>query len=82
MLRGTLAQELAYRPGGLLAAKIDLKHVSAATTEGYAKPAGGAQAKRLAEIGEHEAERTCSSCSPSSATTRMASCPPGPGRAS
>jgi len=28
MLRRTLARELAYRPGGLLAAKIALKHVS------------------------------------------------------
>jgi hypothetical protein len=36
MLRRTLAVELAYRPGGLLAAKIHLKHVSVATTEGYA----------------------------------------------
>ena len=57
MLRRTLARELAYRPGGLLAAKIHLKHVSAATTEGYASPPGGSQAKLLAEIGEHEAER-------------------------
>jgi len=57
MLRRTLARELAYRPGGLLAAKIHLKHVSAATTEGYASRPGGAQAKLLAEIGEHEAER-------------------------
>ena len=40
MLRRTLAVELAYRPGGLLAAKVHLKHVSVVTTEGYAiKPA-------------------------------------------
>jgi hypothetical protein len=57
MLRRTLAQELAYRPGGLLAAKIHLKHVSVATTEGYANRPGGAQAKLLAEVGEHEADR-------------------------
>ena len=57
MLRRTLARELAYRPGGLLAAKIHLKHVSAVTTEGYAGRPGGAQAKLLAEIGEHEIER-------------------------
>jgi integrase len=37
MMRRTLAIELAYRPGGLLAAKVHLKHVSAATTEGYSK---------------------------------------------
>ncbi len=57
MLRRTLACELAYRPGGLLAAKIALKHVSVATTEGYANRPGGAQARLLAEIGEHEAGR-------------------------
>jgi integrase len=34
MLRRTLAIELAYRPGGLLAAKLHLKHISVATTEG------------------------------------------------
>ncbi len=57
MMRRALAQEIAYRPGGLLAAKIHLKHVSAATTEGYTARPGGAQARLLAEIGEHEAER-------------------------
>jgi integrase len=57
MLRRTLARELAYRPGGLLAAKIALKHVSVATTEGYAARPGGAQSKLLAEIAEDEAGR-------------------------
>ncbi len=57
MMRRTLAQELGYRPGGLLAAKVHLKHVSAATTEGYTSRPSGAQAKLLAEIGEHEASR-------------------------
>ena len=57
MLRRTLAHELAYRPGGLLAAKIALKHVSVATTEGYAARPGGAQGKLLAEIADHEAGR-------------------------
>jgi integrase len=57
MLRRTLAHELAYRPGGLLAAKIALKHVSVATTEGYAARPGGAQGKFLAEIAEDEAGR-------------------------
>jgi hypothetical protein len=57
MLRRTLAVELAYRPGGLLAAKIHLKHISVATTEGYAARPGGAQAKLLAEVGEHEQRR-------------------------
>jgi integrase len=57
MLRRTLAHELAYRPGGLLAAKFALKHVSVATTEGYAARPGGAQGKLLAEIAEDEAGR-------------------------
>ena len=57
MLRRTLALELAYRPGGVLATKIHLKHVSVATTEGYASRPGGAQAELLAEINKHEADR-------------------------
>jgi hypothetical protein len=57
MLRRTLALELAYRPGGLLAAKLHLKHISVATTEGYASRPGGAQAELLAEVNKHETER-------------------------
>ncbi|RSM72907.1 hypothetical protein DL991_32420 [Amycolatopsis sp. WAC 01375] len=56
-LRRTLAIELAYRPGGLLAAKLHLKHIATATTEGYASRPGGAQAELLAEINKHEAGR-------------------------
>ena len=56
-LRRTLALQLAHRPGGLLAAKIHLKHVSVATTEGYAARPGGAQARLLAEINTEETER-------------------------
>jgi hypothetical protein len=57
MLRRRLAIELAYRPGGLLATKIHLRHVSTATTEGYASRPGGAQAELLAEVNDHEQER-------------------------
>jgi hypothetical protein len=57
MLRRTLAMELAYRPGGLLAAKVALKHISVVTTEGYAYRPGGAQAKFLAEVGAEEHRR-------------------------
>jgi hypothetical protein len=57
MLRRKLALELAYRPGGLLATKIHLRHVSTATTEGYATRPGGAQAELLAEVSEHEQQR-------------------------
>jgi integrase len=56
-LRRTLAMELAYRPGGVLAAKVHLKHVAVATTEGYASRPGGAQAELLAEVNQHESER-------------------------
>jgi hypothetical protein len=56
-LRRTLALELAYRPGGLLAAKAHLKHTLVATTEGYANRPGGAQAELLAEVNKHEQER-------------------------
>ena len=56
-LRRTLAIELAYRPGGVLAAKIHLKHVAVATTEGYASRPGGAQAGLLVEVNKHESER-------------------------
>lgn len=57
MLRRTLAIELAYRPGGVLAAKLHLKHIAVATTEGYAARPGGAQAELLAEVNKHESER-------------------------
>ncbi|MFF3653314.1 hypothetical protein ACFYXV_32345 [Streptomyces sp. NPDC002181] len=50
MLRRTLALTLAHRPGGLLAAKIHLKHVSVVTTEGYAHKPGGSQGSLLAEV--------------------------------
>ncbi|GAA2885828.1 integrase [Streptomyces mexicanus] len=55
-LRRTLAVEMAHRPGGLLAAKIHLKHISVVTTEGYADRPGGAQAVLLAEFGKEERE--------------------------
>ena len=57
ILRRTLALELAYRPGGVLASKIHLKHIAVATTEGYASRPGGAQAELLAEVNKHEADR-------------------------
>ncbi|WP_433788467.1 hypothetical protein [Actinoplanes sp. CA-252034] len=57
MLRRTLALELAYRPGGVLASKIHLKHVAVATTEGYACRPGGAQAELLSEVNKHESDR-------------------------
>ncbi|MBO1417768.1 hypothetical protein [Streptomyces sp. FH025] len=43
-LRRTLSVEMAARPGGLLATKVHFKHLSVATSEGYAARPGGAQA--------------------------------------
>ncbi len=53
-LRRTLALTIAQRPHGLMAAKVHLKHVSVATTEGYAARPGGHQAALLAEISAAE----------------------------
>lgn len=78
-LRRTLAHELAYRPGGLLATKIALKHVSVATTEGYANRPGGAQAKLLAEISEHETERNLGLVLAEYTNYRNGVMPAGPG---
>src|SRR6266851_1011543 len=56
-LRRTLALTIAQRPHGLMAAKVHLKHVSVATTEGYAARPGGHQAAFMAEItAQEEAE--------------------------
>ncbi len=41
----------------MLAAKLHLKHIAVATTEGYASRPGGAQAELLAEVNKHEADR-------------------------
>ncbi|MEU9367167.1 hypothetical protein AB0D71_21120 [Streptomyces avermitilis] len=54
MLRRTLAQAIAERPGGLLAAKVTLKHISVATTEGCAARPGGSQRLFIAEVEEAE----------------------------
>jgi hypothetical protein len=54
--RRTVALEMTYRPGGVLAAKLHLKHIAAATTEGYAARPGGAQAELLAEVNKLEAD--------------------------
>jgi len=54
MLRRTFAITLAYRPGGILASKIHMRHLSVATSEGYAARPGGAQGRLLAEVNRHE----------------------------
>jgi integrase len=58
-LRRTLSLLIAQRPHGLMAAKVQLKHISIATTEGYAARPGGHQAAFLAEVAAaEEAEHT------------------------
>jgi integrase len=79
MLRRTLAVELAYRPGGLLAAKIHLKHVSVVTTEGYASRPGGSQARFLAEVGKEEQRRNLALVQAEYGNYRNGIMPSGPG---
>ena len=79
MLRRTLAVELAYRPGGLLAAKVHLKHISVVTTEGYANRPGGSQARFLAEIGEAEQQRNLANLLTEYQNYRSNVMPSGPG---
>ncbi len=78
-LRRTLAIELAYRPGGVLAAKLHLKHIAVATTEGYASRPGGAQAELLAEVNKHEAERNLELIWAEFRNYRQGIMPAGPG---
>jgi hypothetical protein len=52
--RRTLARELGWRPGGVIAGKIHLKHISVLTTEGYVGKRGESASSFLAEV---EAER-------------------------
>jgi integrase len=78
-LRRTLAIELAYRPGGLLAAKLHLKHIATATTEGYASRPGGAQAELLAEVNKHEAERNLDLVRAEFRNYQQGTMPAGPG---
>ncbi|MFJ9840949.1 site-specific integrase [Kitasatospora sp. NPDC101155] len=79
MLRRTLALELAHRPGGLLAAKVALKHVSVATTEGYAARPGGTQSLFLAEVGKEEQNRNLQLTRQAFEDYRNGVLPAGPG---
>lgn len=79
MLRRTLALALAHRPGGLLAAKIHLKHVSVVTTEGYAHRPGGSQAAFLAEVEEAERDHHLELVAEAYRQYREGRMPAGPG---
>ncbi|WP_457317377.1 hypothetical protein [Sinomonas sp. RB5] len=54
--RKTLARELAWRPNGIIAAKIHLKHISVATTEGYAGGRGESSSTFLKEVEKEQFE--------------------------
>ncbi|HEY3690544.1 MAG TPA: hypothetical protein VGL46_09590 [Pseudonocardiaceae bacterium] len=54
MLRRTLSKDMACRPHGLWAAKVHLKHLHVATTEGYSGRPGGAQAQLHGEMKREE----------------------------
>ncbi len=79
MLRRTLALELAHRPGGLLAAKVALKHVSVATTEGYADRPGGQQSIFMTEVGKEEQIRNLQLTVQAFREYQQGSLPAGPG---
>jgi hypothetical protein len=48
--RRTLAREIAFRPHGKIASKIQLKHVHAHVTEGYWGPAGESAQRFIDEL--------------------------------
>ena len=54
--RRTLARLLGFRPNGVIAGKIHLKHISVVTSEGYYGRVGSSAAAFLAEV-EHETAR-------------------------
>ncbi|MGW1197252.1 hypothetical protein ACWD4B_15660 [Streptomyces sp. NPDC002536] len=79
MLRRTVSLALAHRPGGLLAAKIHLKHLSVVTTEGYAARPGGSQAALLAEATKAEKEHHLQLTADAYEDYRAGRLPSGPG---
>jgi hypothetical protein len=78
-LRRTLALAMAYRPGGVLAAKLHLKHIAVATTEGYSSRPGGAQAELLTEVNKDEADRNLNLVLAEFHNYRQGILPAGPG---
>lgn len=54
--RRTLARQLAFRPHGVIASKVHLKHLSVTITEGYFGPRGESAAQFLAEVEASERE--------------------------
>ena len=79
MLRRTLALELGHRPHGLLAAKTHLKHISVATTEGYTRRPGGAQARFHTEVTAAETAHKTQLAAASYRDYQKGKLPAGPG---
>lgn len=52
--RRTLAREIAFRPHGTIASKIQLRHVHATVAEGYWGPAGESAERFIEELGREE----------------------------
>ncbi len=70
---------MAYRPGGVLATKIHLKHIAVATTEGYSSRPGGAQAALLSEVNKLESERNLDLVLAEFRNYQQGTLPAGPG---
>lgn len=80
-LRRTLALELAARPGGVIAAKVALKHISISTTEGYSHRPDGAQAVFHAEWKAAAAKENLRSAVEAFREFQAGQMPAGPGAA-
>lgn len=57
LFRWTSSRATAYRPGGVLASEIHMRHRAVATAEGCASRPGGTQAELLTEVNQHESGR-------------------------
>ncbi|WP_235438081.1 hypothetical protein [Kitasatospora griseola] len=78
-LRRTLSVEMAARPGGLFATKVHFKHLSVATSEGYAGRPGGAQAVFHHEWKRAEAKEKLTRTVESFRQYQQGQLPAGPG---
>ncbi|MEU4147110.1 hypothetical protein [Streptomyces parvulus] len=78
-LRRTLAVEMGARPGGLFATKVHFKHLSVATSEGYAARPGGAQAGFHQEWKQAEAKEKLARTVEAFRQFQQGQLPAGPG---
>jgi len=75
----TLSVEMAARPGGLFATKVHFKHLTVATSEGYAGRPGGAQAIFHREWKQAEAKEKLQRTVESFRQYQQGQLPTGPG---